>query len=75
MRMTVAEAVRRFGSKRRIAKLLGISPQAVSYWGRFVPKLREYELAGMASAEPPIPPASTAESGGDEPEAPPNTPL
>ncbi len=58
MQMTTREAVRRFGSKRKLAKALGITPQAVSHWGRFVPPLRAYEIEALKpvqASECPIP--------------------
>jgi transcriptional repressor of cell division inhibition gene dicB len=51
MKMTTREAVRRFGSKRKLAKALGISPQAVSCWGRFVPPLRVYQIEALTPVD------------------------
>lgn len=42
--MKTQEAIQKFGSKRKIAELLGISVQAVQAWPENVPPLREYQL-------------------------------
>lgn len=33
-----------FGSKKKLADALGISPSAVSMWGEDVPELRQYQI-------------------------------
>jgi len=33
-----------FGSKKRLAEALGISPSAVTMWGDDVPELRQYQI-------------------------------
>lgn len=42
--MKTIEAVKYFGSKAKIAEVLGIDRSAVTLWGEFVPKGRQYEL-------------------------------
>jgi len=38
------EAISLFGSASNLAKALGITRQAVSLWGDFVPPLRVYQI-------------------------------
>lgn len=33
-----------FGSKKKLADALGISPSAVTMWGEEVPELRQYQI-------------------------------
>jgi len=33
-----------FGSKKKVASALGITPSAVTMWGSEVPELRQYQL-------------------------------
>ncbi|ATH82858.1 Cro/Cl family transcriptional regulator [Ectopseudomonas mendocina] len=33
-----------FGSKKKLAEALGISPSAVTMWGDEVPELRQYQI-------------------------------
>lgn len=33
-----------FGSKKKLAEALGISPSAVTMWGEEVPELRQYQI-------------------------------
>jgi len=33
-----------FGSKRKLAEALGISPSAVTMWGEVVPAVRQYQI-------------------------------
>jgi len=43
--MTKKEAIKIFGTKRKLAEALGISVQAVNAWKeKAIPKLREYEI-------------------------------
>jgi len=42
--MTTQEAIKAFGSRRKLAEALGISPQAVWSWGETPPKLRLYQI-------------------------------
>jgi hypothetical protein len=42
--MRTSDVVKFFGSKTRIAFLLGMSKQAVSDWGETVPRGRAFEL-------------------------------
>lgn len=42
--MKTSDAVRLFGSKIRLAHVLGITPSAVSRWGERVPALRVYQI-------------------------------
>lgn len=45
--MDKAFAIRKAGSQRKLADLLGISPQAVSLWRDKVPELQVYRLREM----------------------------
>lgn len=42
--MTKAEAVAKAGGVNKLARLLGVSPQAVSKWPAEIPELRVYQL-------------------------------
>lgn len=42
--MKTEEAVKRFGSKYRLAQILGITRQAVGQWGDNVPELQALKL-------------------------------
>lgn len=42
--MKTKDAIAVFGTAMKLAKFLNITPPAVSMWGVFVPKLRQYEL-------------------------------
>lgn len=42
--MTVSEALKFFGSRRKIAEVLGLHVSAVYHWGDRLPPLREYQL-------------------------------
>jgi biotin operon repressor len=44
-KVTKKEAIKLYGSKRKLAESLGISVQAVNAWDdKEIPKLREYEI-------------------------------
>jgi len=43
-RIKVSDAARLFGGKSALAKTLGITPQALTSWGEYVPELRVYKL-------------------------------
>ena len=38
-----------FGSKKKVASALGITPSAVTMWGVDVPELRQYQLERQTS--------------------------
>lgn len=42
--MQTRKAIEHFGSTRKLAEALGITPQAINQWGSVVPMLRQYEL-------------------------------
>lgn len=54
--MRTDQAISHFGSARKLAKVLGISRQAIGQWGERVPRGRAYELqiltGGALQAEP-----------------------
>jgi hypothetical protein len=41
------DAAKKVGNRKTLAELLGITPAAVSQWGRFVPELRVYQLEAL----------------------------
>ena len=45
--MTKDEAIRRAGSASNLARMLGVTRQAVSKWGDDLPALRRYQLKEM----------------------------
>ncbi|MQT41380.1 Cro/Cl family transcriptional regulator [Pseudomonas sp. FSL R10-0765] len=46
--MLTEDAITYFKSKSKVASALGISPAAVSQWGKHVPLLRQYQLQGLS---------------------------
>lgn len=42
--MKTKSAADHFGSKKKLAEALGISPSAVTMWGDEVPELRQYQI-------------------------------
>ena len=42
--MKTSDVVRVFGSQKAIARLLGITPAAISQWGEEVPDLRQFQI-------------------------------
>lgn len=42
--MNITEAISHFGSKKKIAEVLGIHPSAVTQWGDSIPEVRQYQL-------------------------------
>jgi DNA-binding transcriptional regulator YdaS (Cro superfamily) len=42
--MKTKQAAEFFGSKKKLAVALGISPSAVTMWGEDVPELRQYQI-------------------------------
>jgi len=49
--MKTEEAVKRHGSKYRIAQLLGITRQAVGQWGDTVPETQQAKLRELEAKE------------------------
>jgi hypothetical protein len=49
--ITYAEAINYFGSAARMAKRLGIKPQAVYQWNEKLPPLRLYQIKEIIEAE------------------------
>ena len=47
LRIRVDDAVRYFGSKAELARVLNIKPQALTIWGDFIPELRAYKLRDL----------------------------
>ena len=45
--MNTSEAIKRAGGVAALAKMLGISHQAIYNWGERVPELRAYKLREM----------------------------
>ena len=43
-KIRVDDAVRLFGSKAELSRVFGITPQALTIWGEYVPELRVYRL-------------------------------
>lgn len=46
--MTKSEAIKMFGSTRKLANALGITPQAINQWAEELPERRENEIIGTA---------------------------
>lgn len=42
--MKMTEAIAHFGTKKKLAQALGISPSAVTMWGESIPELRQYQI-------------------------------
>ena len=42
--MKTKTAAEFFGSKKKLADALGISPSAITMWGEDVPELRQYQI-------------------------------
>lgn len=51
MTMKTADAIAFFGSRYRIAMLLGVRPPAVYRWKEFVPPLRQLQLERISRGE------------------------
>jgi uncharacterized protein YjcR len=50
--VTKKEAIKLYGTKRKLAEKLGISVQAVNAWkDKQIPKLREYQIHELAGNE------------------------
>ncbi len=49
--ITVEAAIFAFGTGRALAKALGITPQAITAWGAFIPELRAYQLRDTCPVE------------------------
>lgn len=45
--MNTKQAAALVGTKYKLAKLLGITPQAIQGWGETIPKLRLYQLQAL----------------------------
>ncbi|OPE08955.1 Cro/CI family transcriptional regulator [Pseudomonas aeruginosa] len=42
--MNMSDAIRHFGSKKKLAEALRIRPSAVTQWGQTIPLARQYQL-------------------------------
>ncbi|WP_425318497.1 Cro/CI family transcriptional regulator [Pseudomonas nitroreducens] len=49
--MKMTEAVTHFGSKKKLALALGISPSAVTMWGDSIPELRQYQIERLTKGK------------------------
>lgn len=47
--MNTAQAVAHFGSKKKLAEALGISPSAVTLWADTIPTLRQFQIQMLTS--------------------------
>ncbi|WP_110949519.1 Cro/CI family transcriptional regulator [Pseudomonas bohemica] len=58
--MKTTQAVSHFGSKKKLADALDISPSAVTLWGEVIPRLRQFQIqmltGGALAAEVTAPP-------------------
>lgn len=45
--MTKDEAIKAFGSTRKLAEAIGVTEQAVHQWGEMVPELRAYQIKAI----------------------------
>jgi hypothetical protein len=60
--MNTDEAIALAGSRRELAKLLGITTQATYLWKGTVPELRVYQLRDRMGASQSLPRVSTTDS-------------
>jgi DNA-binding transcriptional regulator YdaS (Cro superfamily) len=49
--MKTADAIKYFGSKKKLASACKINPAAVSQWGDFVPQTQSYKLELLTNGE------------------------
>ncbi|MCI1025618.1 Cro/CI family transcriptional regulator [Pseudomonas alloputida] len=49
--MKTKQAADFFGSKKKLAAALGISPSAVTMWGEDVPELRQYQIERLTKGK------------------------
>ncbi|WP_339542555.1 Cro/CI family transcriptional regulator [Pseudomonas sp. JAI120] len=49
--MKTKQAAEFFGSKKKLASALGISPSAVTMWGDDVPELRQYQIEQLTKGK------------------------
>lgn len=42
--MNTSQAARHFGSKKKLAAALGVTPSAVTLWGEAIPLLRQFQI-------------------------------
>lgn len=49
--MNMTDAVAHFGSKKKLADALGISPSAVTMWGESIPELRQYQIERLTKGK------------------------
>lgn len=49
--MKTKQAADFFGSKKKLASALGISPSAVTMWGEDVPELRQYQIEQLTKGK------------------------
>lgn len=49
--MKTKQAADYFGSKKKLASALGISPSAVTMWGDDVPELRQYQIEQLTKGK------------------------
>ncbi|NBA95531.1 Cro/CI family transcriptional regulator [Pseudomonas sp. R5(2019)] len=57
--MKTKDAAEFFGSKRKLAEALGVSPSAITMWGDDVPEVRQFQIqvltGGKLKATPVVP--------------------
>ncbi|MBD9415905.1 Cro/Cl family transcriptional regulator [Pseudomonas sp. PDM16] len=49
--MKTKQAADHFGSKKKLAAALGISPSAITMWGEDVPELRQYQIEQLTKGK------------------------
>jgi hypothetical protein len=49
--MTTEQAIAFFGSRKKMADVLGIWPHASYRWGEYPPKLRQFEIERHSAGE------------------------
>jgi hypothetical protein len=49
--MTKKEAILHFGSAVKLAKEMGISPQAITLWGDYPPIARQYQIQVLTNGQ------------------------
>ena len=63
--ITYETAINYFGSPAKMAKRLGIKPQAIYQWNGVIPDLRQFQISAIIENDSAGPPEKCIESSGD----------